>query len=113
MPNSAFNFETFMVEQIGSINKKLDNLGSVYLPREEAVLMHTQTQNTLAILSKTVETHATLIAALKTTDDVQQGAIEAKKSMSATLVAVIAAAGAFLGAIASLVVSAIAHIHIK
>jgi hypothetical protein len=88
-------------DRFDKIDSKLDNMNSVYVPREEIMLYRAETLKTLGEHSTTLGVHSNLLAALKTTDDVQQGAIDAKKNISNFTVAILSAIGAIIGGLAT------------
>jgi hypothetical protein len=79
MPTKDFNFESYAIQQLDAINKKLDGLNVQYMPREEIYLRLTEVMKTLATLTDTVAQHTSLLSALKSTDDKQQGSIDASR----------------------------------
>lgn len=82
MPAKDFNFETYAIQQLDSINKKLDGLNMQYMPREEISLRLAEVMKTLATLTDTIAQHTLLLTNLKSTDDRQQGAIDASRRVT-------------------------------
>jgi hypothetical protein len=77
MPTQKFDFETYVINTLDSLNKKLDGLNTTYMPREETNLRFSEILKTQATTIQTIAEHTKMITALKSTDDRQQGAIDA------------------------------------
>jgi hypothetical protein len=93
---AKFDFETYAIQQFEAISKKLDGLNTAFVPREEILLMRNDTIKSLTSLTATLEAHTNLISELKTTDDRQQGRIDAQRNWISILVGLSAAVAGLL-----------------
>lgn len=69
---------------------KIDNKMEHSIGRDEIMLMRNDTLKDISSLKAAQELHAKMLSALKEKDDLQQGAIDAKKSMNASNIAIVA-----------------------
>lgn len=82
MPAKDFNFETYAVQQLDTINRKLDGLSTTYMPREETNLRFSEILKTQAATIQTIAEHTKMLTSLKSTDDIQQGTIDATRRIT-------------------------------
>lgn len=79
MPQQKFDFEAYVINTLDSVNKKLDSLSTSFMPREETNLRFAEINKTQAETVKTLAEHTNLITKLRSTDDMQQGNIDASR----------------------------------
>lgn len=55
--NQTFSFETYVVDSLKEINKKMDELGTVFVPRSEIMLMAKERDLRLKDLEDRLDSH--------------------------------------------------------
>jgi hypothetical protein len=92
-PKNTFDFQDYAVQQLDKINRKLDGMATIYMPREEINLRFAEIHKTQAETISAVASQAKTLALLKTTDDHQQGSIDTSRritSISLTIAGLVA-----------------------